>query len=49
MLRGQTEDVDTIQKREDVRRDDLIDEHPRKRDPKQAYPFMVRTGIKVQS
>lgn len=49
MLRGQAEDTDTIQKREDVRRNDLIDEHPRKRSPKQAYPFMVRAGIKVQS
>jgi hypothetical protein len=49
VLGGQAEDTEAIQKREDVRRNDLKDEHGRKSNPKQAYPFVVRSVVKVQS
>ena len=49
MLGGQAEDAEAIQKREDVRWNDLIDEHGPKSDPKQAHPFVVRSVVKVQS
>ena len=41
VLRGKTKNVDSVQKRENVRREDLPDEHPSERGPKEFQALLV--------
>jgi hypothetical protein len=48
MLRSQTKDVDAIEEREKICRDDLIDEHSGECNPKESNSFVIRGSVKVQ-
>lgn len=49
MLRREAEDVDTVQEREDVGREDLPDEHARERAPEELQTLVVRGAVEVKS
>ena len=48
VLRRQADDVDAVQEREDVRREDLPYEHARERGPEDLETFVVRRAVEVK-
>ena len=47
-LRSQTKDTKAIEKREDVRWNDLINEHRSEYGPKESHSFFVRRAVEVE-
>ena len=48
MLGGEADDADTVEQREDVRWDDLVDEHDRERRPEELHALRVALRVEVQ-
>ena len=48
VLGRQADDVEAVEKREDVRRDDLEAEHSHEGGPEELETFGVRLGVKVE-
>ena len=48
VLCGEADDVDAVQEREDIRGEDLPDEHPRERGPKDLETLVVHRAIEVE-
>lgn len=48
MLGAETDDIDTVQEREDVRGKDLPDEHPRERGPEQLESLVICRAVEMK-
>lgn len=48
MLGCETEDVEAVQQREDIGRNNLEKEHSSECTPKQLQPFVIGRGVKVE-
>lgn len=48
MLRCQTKDAEAVEKWEDVRWNNFINEHDNKGNPEESHSFVVRSSVKVE-